>query len=335
MIIVWLIVLVACLYCLSWFADKFTDAAEKIGAIFKMPHFVIGILIVAVGTSLPELATSIFGVIQGESGILAGNVTGSTIANIFLGLGLVVILSRRIAKFNWDSISNDMPFLIGATVLLFLTIVDGVFKFYEALIFLVGYIIYIIYSIQIQKLSHKEIRDDLNREIKSWQRGKEKKQEKLEDHHIQKPNFIKLIFIFIISLGFIIFFAKFTVTSLIQIATIWGLDTSALAASLVSIGTSLPEISVGVASARKGNFDMVLGNIMGSNIFNILVVFGLVGIFTDVTVPKQVIVFILPIMCCAILIQWLITLDKKITITEGLFMVLLYVAFIGKLFNLL
>ncbi|MBU4360369.1 calcium/sodium antiporter [Patescibacteria group bacterium] len=330
MLITWLIVLIFSLYILTKAADYFTDVSEKVGSLLKLPDFVTGVLIVALGTSLPELVTSIFGVISGKAEILAANVTGSTVANILLGLGLVVFVTWKIAKFNWDSVSNDMPFLLGATILLILTVLDGKFQFYEAIVFLTAYIIYVFYSLRIKKMNRKEIRDDLKREIKA--RRKKEVDEQFPTRG--RKTTLKLIVGFIISLAFIIIAAKYTVDSLIQIATMLGLATSALAASLVAIGTSLPEISVGISSARKGNFDMVIGNIMGSNIFNILVVFGIVGLFTTVPVSNDVLYLIIPMMCGAILVQWLVTMDKKITITEGMLMTLLYITFIAKLFNI-
>jgi len=330
MLILWIIIFVVSLIAMSKAADYFTDASEKIGNILRFPHFVTGVLIVAVGTSLPELITSIFGVAKDEADILSGNVLGSTIANIFLGLGLVVVISRRTAKFNWDSVSNDMPFIIGALILLVLTILDGVFSFYEAIIFVLGYIIYVIYSLQIRKLNPKEIREDLDKEIKAH----EKRGKKKNGAESQARDVLKTAFIFVISLAVVILAAKYVVDSVIFIATAIGLGTSALAASVIAIGTSLPEISVAISSAKKGHFDMVLGNIMGSNIFNILVVFGLVGLFTPISIGSQVLYFILPMTGAAILVQWLVTMDRKITVTEGLMMTLLYITFVAKLFRL-
>jgi len=331
MLIIWLIVLIASLFVITKAADYFTDSSEKIGHLLKLPNFVTGILIVALGTSLPELITSIFAISKGEAGIVSANVLGSTIANVLLGLGLVVVLSKRIAKFNWDTVANDMPFLFGSVILLSLTITDGMIKFYEAIIFILGYVIYVIYSLRIKKMNRKEIRDDLHKEIKSKQKADFSQFEKEKTN---KKQIAKIFIIFFISLFFILFSAKYVVDSVIALALIWGLSTPALAASVIAIGTSLPEISVGISSARKGHFDMVIGNIMGSNIFNMLAVMGIVGLFTNISIPTQAITFLLPMAVAVILIQWLITIDKKITITEGLMMTLLYIAFIGKLFKI-
>ena len=330
MIVVWLLVLGICLYVLSKSADYFTDAAEKIGKLLKLSSFVTGILIVALGTSLPELATSIFGMLNGEAGILAGNATGSNVANIFLGLGLVVALSRKTAKFCWNSMPTDMPFLLGSTILLVLTVIDGEFKFYEAIIFLSTYVVYVFYSLRIRKTVPKHAIEDLEEEIKKREKREIDKQFPNKD----KRMILKLIITFVVSLTFIILSAKYTVQSLIQIALVLGLGTSALSASLVAIGTSLPEISVALSSAKKGDFDMVLGNITGSNIFNILVIFGIVGLFTTIPVDNVVLYLIIPMVGAATIIQWLVTMDKKITVTEGLLMTILYITFIGKLFNM-
>ena len=333
MLIFWFIIFAVCLFILIKAADYFTDASEKIGTIFKLPAVVIGILIVAVGTSAPELATSVFGVLKGEAAILAGNIVGTVIANILLGLGLVVVISWRVAKFNWDSVSNDMSFFLSAVILLILMCVDGMFGFWEALIFLIGYVIYVIYSLNIRKQHPKEVRDDLHKEIKSKikQDYKDGGQDKAVSH---KKDFPKLILIFIISLAFILLSAKYTIDSLLEIASIIGLGSSILAASIVAIGTSLPEISVAVTSAKKGNFDMVLGNIIGSNIFDIFVVFGAVGLFTNIPIPYEIIYIALPFLVAAIFVQWLVTIDRKITITEGMMMILLYIAFIVKLYGI-
>jgi cation:H+ antiporter len=324
--IAWLIIFVISLYALSRSADWFTTTSEKIGKLLKFPPFVTGVLIVALGTSIPELATSFFGVLQGESAVLSGNVMGSTIANILLGLGLVVVLTRKMAKFERDTPSEDMPFLFGVTILLALSIYDGLFTRLEAVLFLLTYIIYVFYTLQIKKKSSKGAKEDLAEEVKELQKDQKVSSRK-------KEPLWKIILCFVASLLLIFISAKFVIDSLLNIATSFGIATSVLSASLVAIGTSLPEISVSISSARKGNFDLVIGNIMGSNIFNILVVYGLIGLFTNISVPDLAIYFMLPFMGAVIIFQWLISIDKKITVTEGLLMSVLYIMFIIKLFS--
>ncbi|MFH1457471.1 MAG: sodium:calcium antiporter [Patescibacteria group bacterium] len=331
MIFVWILILLVCLYFLTKAADYFTDAAEKIGIIFKLPTFVIGLLVVTFGTTAPELVTSIFSILDNEPGIVAGNIAGTIVANIFLGLGLAVVISRKTARFHWDNVSNDMPFLLGSLVLLALTIYDGQFSFFEAIIFLVSYSVYVFYALHIRKISPKEIRLDLNKEIRS---RFHKNLKANKTNKISAQQAVRLVITFISSLAVIILSAKYAVETLIISAHILNIATPALAASIIAIGTSLPEISVAVSSARKGHFDLVLGNIMGACIFDTLVIFGVIGLFTTIFIPEIVINFILPVAIAAVLIQWLVTLDKKITVTEGLLMLILYFTFIIKLYKI-
>ena len=129
MLAIWSIVFLASLYVLVKAADYFTDYSEKLGGIFKLPNFIIGVLIVAIGTSLPELATSIAGVSQGEAEFLSSNVLGTVIVNILLGLGIAIILANKTAVFNWDIVSNDLPFFAGSIFLIAIALADGKFTF--------------------------------------------------------------------------------------------------------------------------------------------------------------------------------------------------------------
>ena len=331
MTIIWLIVLAASLYVLIKAADYLTDASEKIGTILRLPAFVVGLLIVTFGTTSPELLTSIFAVIEKEAAIVSSNIIGTIVANIFLGLGLAVIISKKTARFHWDSVSNDMPFLLGAVLLLALTIYDGLFTFWEAIIFLAAYAIYVFYALHIRRINPKEIRQDLNREIKSKFRQDFKA---MDVEKITAKKVVKLMAIFFAALVMMVLAAKYTVDSLISLAYIIGIGTSTLAATIIAVGTSLPEISVAITSAKKGHFDIVIGNILGACIFDTFIIFGMIGLFSNIAIPAVVINLILPVAIGAILIQWLVTMDKKITVTEGMLMVLLYITFVAKLFNI-
>lgn len=330
MLTIWIIVFIACLYVLAKSADYFTDSAARIGTLLKLPQFITGVLIVSIGTATPELFSSIFGLIDGDPNILVGNVLGTVIVNILLGMGLAAVVFKKTIKFHWDNVSNDMPFLFGAVVLLALTIYDGKFKLIEGIIFLLAYGIFVVYSIRIKKMNRKEIRDDLRKEIKTKFREDFKK---FDEKKTPKSN-LKVVATFIVSLFFILISAKYLVDSLIAIATLLNLATAALSASIIAIGTSLPEISVAITSARKGNFDLSIGNLMGASIFDILVIFGISGIILPFTISSSILTLILPMVFATVIIQWLITLDRKITYSEGLLMILIYFVFIGKLFGI-
>jgi len=131
-------------------SDYFTDSAEKIGIFFGLPAFLIGVTIVSIGTSLPELITSIFAVLNNASEIVVSDVIGSNITNIFLVLGVSAIVGKRL-KIGFEIIRVDLPMLIGSTFLLAITIYDGIFTLPEALLCILGIIIYLTYTVKTEK----------------------------------------------------------------------------------------------------------------------------------------------------------------------------------------
>ena len=333
-VFLWFVVLVVSLAVLVKAADKFTDYAEKFGKFLKLPNFIIGVLILAVGTSLPELATSIMGVRQGEVEFLSGNVIGTVVVNMLLGLGIAVLFTKKKAKFNWDIIDNDLPFFAASIFLVVIALFDGVFSMVEAIIFLAGYIIYVIYAYQIQKdekeSAKKELKEQLKEEIKQ-DNGEAKTGLFLKK--IFSPE-AKTLFFMLIALAFVVLASKYVVDSVIVLADIFGLGTSVIAATAVALGTSLPEILVAISAARRGNFDMVIGDILGSNIFDIFVIYGVCGLFTTLTISMELDMTLIPFLVGTFFLLWLVLIDKKITKTEGLLFVLIYVMFLGKLFKI-
>ncbi|MBU1149307.1 calcium/sodium antiporter [Patescibacteria group bacterium] len=305
-LILWLIVFAISLIALVKSANIFTKYSEKLGHVLGMPQFIVGVLIVAIGTSLPELATSLSSVWHQETGMVAGNVLGTVIANILLGLGLAAIFSKRLIKMKWDISFGDLPLYVGAIILVIFTMLDGVLTWKEALLFLFGYLIYFFYSLETHRQNKKSSREKFHWPI--------------------------LVFMGI-SLVVVIFASNWLVKSTIEMATILGFGTSVLATSLIAVGTSLPEISVALAAARRGNYDLLVGNIIGSNIFDIFVIFGIAGLVSPLNIPQTITGLVIPAIIAVSVLYWVITSDKKITRTEGILMVLIYILFLGKLFN--
>ena len=156
---IWIIVFIASLVALIKASDYFTDAAEKIGLFLKMPAFIVGVTIVAIGTSLPELVSSIFAVLRNSSEIVVGNVIGSNIANIFLVLGVAAILGKKL-KVEYRLSNVDLPMLFGATVLFSISIWDGLFTIGEAILSLCLLGVYITYTVSTKK-PDKEIKKEI------------------------------------------------------------------------------------------------------------------------------------------------------------------------------
>lgn len=299
-----LLLLVVGIALLVWASDLFVDAAEDTGKALKMPSFIIGVVIVGIGTSLPELVSSLVSVFQGASEIVPGNVLGSNTTNILLVLGVGALMSKNMT-FKKDLLHGDMPILLSASLFLYFTLIDGKFTIPEAIIFLIAVIFYVIHTL-------KSGSDD----------------EDTEEHKITALTIGKLI----ISPVLIFFGAKFTVDGVIQLSSDLGVGKEIIALSAVALGTSLPEVMVSVAAAKKGKSDMIVGNVVGSNIFNSFVVMGIPRLFGEIKL-NGIAEFSLPFSVAATLLFVIITLDKKVPKWEGAFLLLFYVYFILRLFG--
>ena len=325
---IWLGVLVISLFVLIKSSDYFTDSAEKIGLWLGIPTFFIGVTIVAIGTSLPELISSIIAVFNNSSEIVIGNVLGSNIANIFLILGFAGIISRKHLKLSRSLLHVDLPFLLGTCFLLAIMIWDGKFTFFEGILSLFVLLIYSFYLIKTRERPEKEVRKQL-RGVKG----------ELANHQFKKlpPKkklSLKVWIILLISIAFIYLGAKYTIESVINLSFLLNIGKEIIAISAVALGTSLPELIVTISAAKKGKPEIAVGNILGSNIFNILGVMGIPALFGILIIPSHILTFTLPVMIIATLMFLFITLDKEITKWEGWLLFVFYVLFIVKLFNL-
>jgi cation:H+ antiporter len=316
-ILFWVVIFIISLVVLVKASDYFTDSAEKIGIAFGIPAFVVGVTIVALGTSLPELVSSIIATAQGNSEIVVGNVIGSNIANILLVLALAAIFAKKL-KIYFELIHVDLPILIGSTFLLALTIIDGEFTWKEGILCLSLLIVYIVYTVHSQRETKDE---EIIKELKDV-----KKKRKVE---------IKTWIILAVSCFFIYLGAKYTIDSVIKLSEILQIATEIIAVSAIALGTSLPELMVSISAARKGKAEMAVGNVLGSNIFNALLVMGIPSFISTLIIPTSILVFSLPVMLIVTLMYFFITQDKEITRWEGWMLLIFYIFFIGKIFSLI
>lgn len=292
-------------------ADWFTIAAEKVALRFRISPYIVGVTIVSIGTSLPELASSIAAVIQGDSAIVAGNVIGSNIANSLLVLGVGAVIAGRLTT-KWDLRRVDFPLLFGATFLLALMAWNGSFNWTEACFMLFGLGIYLHY------LYCKHLSGEFAEEL-----PKPAKNERVL-RHIILPLLIGAVMIY--------FGAEWTVKAVIDLATLTGISSSIIATTAVALGTSLPELMVTVMAARKGKYEIAIGNVMGSNLFNIFGIMGISGLFGTLVVRPELLTFALPVLVGATFMFYFVTNDKEISRWEGWTLILLYTFFVAKMF---
>lgn len=314
-LIFWLAIFVVSLFVLIKSSDYFVDSAEKIAIFFKLSPFIIGVTVVSLGTSLPELISSIIAVLQGTSEIVIGNVVGSNIANIFLVLGFCAVIGKNL-KIDYDILDIDLPLLVGSAFLLGWTILDGVFTWKDGILCLLGLIIYLMYTLQAK---HPE--DIIDKDIKKIQKEKKKKFE------------WKYVFFIFVSGVFLYLGARYTVDSIVNISQILGVGEEIIAVTAVALGTSLPELMVSFNAAKKGKPEIAVGNILGSNIYNSFAVMGIPALIGPLVIPQNIITFSLPMMLVATFLYVLMTQNKRISRWEGYTLLLFYVFFIGQSFG--
>lgn len=241
-------------------ADWFVDGASGVAKRFGVPQMVIGLTIVAMGTSAPEAAISISSALKGSADIAVGNVVGSNILNVLLILGITSLICPLVIR-RW-TIRYDLPFtLIITGIMAFIGLRDNVIGRLDGVILWVLFIVYMIrLFIGVKKDPDGEEEEDERKQLKVW----------------QLPLWI-LVGIVCIVAG-----SDMTVDSASALAAIFGMSEHLIAVTIVAFGTSLPELVTCVNAASKGKADLAIGNIVGSNIFNILFVLGTSALITDV-----------------------------------------------------
>lgn len=310
-LIIWILALCAGLLLLSYSSDWFIGSAETVGVHFNLPGFVIGVVIIGFGTSLPELASSIVAVLTGNPEMVISNAVGSNITNIFLVLGVSALFASSYT-IHHDIFRADIPFFVGSTILLSLMTFDLNFTTAEAVICLLGLGLYLYHSMTGRSIA-EQLQDEEDKErlgFKTW--------------------LILILCPIGITIG-----ADITVRSVVKISEIIGIGTEIIALTAVAFGTSLPEVMVSIQAARKGKGEMAVGNVIGSNIFNTFAVMGVSAFFGTLKITENFPVKILPFFLGSTVMCIFILQDKKVYRFEGILLLLFYAYFIGTSYGLI
>jgi len=310
-LIILILILIISLAFLIKGADFFVDGAKSIGLKMGMSPFVVGVLIVGMGTSLPELASSIAAVFQNETTVVLANVVGSNITNILLIVGLLALLSRKII-IKRDLLKSELPLFVIATTHFLFIISDGVVTRIESILLLGTFFAYLWYII-------KEPPSDL-----------EVTEEKPKEDKKETVNSISLIVFGLIG---IIAGAHFTVYSSIELAYLIGIPVSIVAILGIAIGTSLPELMVSLSAIKSGDADLAIGNIFGSNAINMLLVVGVPAFITNLYADKVVMDLGITILLAASIIFFVHGLSRRLMRWEGAMLLLFFFFFVIQLFN--
>ena len=333
MIIPWIIVFALSLLVLVKGADWFLESAEKIGFRLGLSSFVIGVIIVGIGTSLPELISSIFAAVKGTTEIIAANAIGSNIANIFLVVGISALIGKKL-QVSKDLIDLELPLLAASTTLFLLVVYDKVVSFPEAIILVIGCGLYLAYILT--------TKDDDKLEVHKPSKGASKlaikhaaKDEGIINGHSKKdPISTRDIVVLLTGVTGLVFGAQYLIESVINLSAILGLATGVISITAVAIGTSLPELLVSTKAALRGKAEMALGNIFGSNAFNLLLVVGIPGLFKTIHLDEATFAIGLPFLLIATVLFIISGISRKVHNWEGGFYIMLYIIFCAQLFGL-
>ena len=286
-------------------ADWFVDGAASLAGKFGIPQLVIGLTIVAMGTSAPEAAVSISAALQDNAGITIGNVVGSNIMNVLVILGLAsVIIPIAVKK---STIKYEIPFTILVTVVLaVLGLWDNKISRLEGGILWVLFIAYLTYLFLMTQKGETEVEENKSKLDKIW----------------------KMVVFILIGGGLIVWGSDVTVDAATNIAQYFGMSDRLIGLTIVALGTSLPELITSVTAAKKGSADIAIGNIVGSNIFNILFVVGTTALITPVVYAQNFIIDSIVAVATMVLL-WLLVInkDKKLKRWGGVILLIGYVGY--------
>ena len=296
--------------------DLLVRGAVGIAEVLKVSPLFTGLVLVGFGTSMPELVTSLTAALQGSPGIAIGNVVGSNIANILLILGLTATILPIPA--DPRSFRRDAPMLAVATVVCLVVVETGHIGRFSGVVFLVLLSSYLVYTYRTENK-----RPDASALIHE-QQGK-----LLEPG--ARPAIISVLLALVGLVG-IVGGARLLVTSSVEIAGVLGISDSVIGLTVVAVGTSLPELATSVVAALKRQTDIALGNIIGSNIFNILGILGATVLVQPIRIPQDVVTFDAWVLLgvTGLLLYYALT-DARLSRSEGAVFLVLYASYVGLL----
>ena len=291
-----------------WGADRLTDGAVAVAEKMKMPQIVIGLTIVAMGTSMPEFCVSLISALKGTSDLAVGNIVGSNIFNTLLIVGVSALVApMSIMK---TTVRKDIPFALVASALLLIMCLDEDISRIDAAILFVMFLIFMYITLRGAKAQGTDLEEKEKKPMATW---------------------LSVVWI-LVGLACLIGGSNLFVDGATVVATKLGVSEAVIGLTIVAGGTSLPELATSVVSARKGNSGIAIGNVLGSNVFNILAILGLTGVISPMTL-KGITMTDLSMMVISIILIWLFSFTKyKIERWEG---AILTAVFVGYIYSLL
>ena len=306
---------------LVWSADVFIDGATALAKKFRVPSFLIGVLILGIGTSAPEMVVSVLAALDGSPELALGNAYGSNIINIALVLGATVLISPIIIRKG--IVKRDLPLLLLVTATAAWQLRDGLLSQADGIVLLL--LLVAVLGIQIVmsiREGYHEHEDDVVIENAD-----------LDDVELSIARGLGSL---LLGMLMLVLSSRAIVWGAVELATLWGLSELIIGLTIVAVGTSLPELVSSLSAARKGEHDMALGNIIGSNIFNTLAVVGLATIIAPITVSPVILsrdvlaMGLITVLLVALCVFAFVT-KRQFGRTSGATLILFFVGYTGWL----
>lgn len=299
-----------------WGADRLTDGAVAIAKRMNVPEIVIGLTIVAMGTSMPEFCVSFASAMKGTADLAVGNVVGSNIFNAMLIVGAAAMVAPiTILK---STVRKDIPFAVFASLMLLQMGLNYNITRTEAFVLFIMFAVFTIYTVMGTKDNVEENKNEKENENK---------------HNGSKWSafFSHPAFGVVFGLSALIFGSNIFVDNATEIARLMGVSEAIIGLTIVAAGTSLPELATSIVSARKGQSGIAIGNVLGSNVFNILFIIGLTGMVTPMHI-SGITTIDFGVMLISMLMLWLMSFTKyTLSRWEGAVLAILYIIYVGWL----
>ena len=286
-------------------ADFFVEGSSSLARILRIPSVIIGLTIVAMGTSAPEASVSINAALAGSNDIAISNVVGSNIFNGLVVVGVCAVLAAF--QTNKDILKRDMPLNIFVSAILCLMFLDGKLSRTEGILLLAGMVLYLCFMIR-SALKNREPGADIQT--------------------LSLP--VSLLYI-VCGLAAVIFGGDLVVDKACIIARSWGVSQNFIGLTIIAIGTSLPELVTSIVATRKGDSSLALGNAIGSNLFNILFILGMSSVISPLHVLDESVIDCLLLTVSAVILYLFARSKKKMTRLEGVICILLYISYTAYL----
>lgn len=333
MLLFWILIFIASIALLVKSADWVVESAEQIALAFKIAPFIIGVALVALGTSLPELVAVLTATLKGNTAFVVDTAFGSNIATILLVVGIAAVAGRKLIV-ERSLIDLDAPLLSVSTVMIVFMVLDKKIVFEEGLLLIAAFVVYVLYTFfqrtkePEQTLEQREVLP--SRVERRQSQPKPKQEAELQQHQVA----FKTILFLVIGITGLLIGSNYTVESVEKLSLLLGISTSFITITAVAVGTSLPELVVSIKAALAKKYELALGNVFGSNVFTIFLIIGVPALVKDLSVDTTTFTIGTSYLAVATLLFVFSGISRRIHIWEGLMYLLIYVLFVVQFFGL-